>query len=106
MNAEIAMVENETIERGLVAVNGMMYRMRHKRDCLAAAAMGPTVLLSSSPIMSPMFLIVASILDMKRAMQNSPCGSNGNGERFGLLFKEAFAKPNGGEVEREIEVEQ
>ena len=36
------------------------------RDCFAAAAMGPTEALSSSqPIMSPMFPIVTSILDIK-----------------------------------------
>lgn len=34
------------------------------------------------------------------------CSSNRNWERFGLLFKEAFAEPNNGEVERQIEVEQ
>jgi hypothetical protein len=58
--------------------------------------------------MSPIFLIVASILDVKRAMQNSAlaCGSNGNRERFGLLFEEAFTEPNSGEVKGEIEVEQ
>ena len=43
-----------------------------KRDCFAAAAMGPTE--ASQPIMSPMFPIVASILDIKRATQISRVG--------------------------------
>jgi hypothetical protein len=34
------------------------------------------------------------------------CGSNRNRERFGLLFKEAFAELKSGEVERETKVEQ
>ena len=49
--------------------------MRHKKDCLAATATGPTVLSDSHPIMSPKFPIVASILDVKKAMQNSRVGA-------------------------------
>jgi hypothetical protein len=66
----------------------MMCGMRRKRDCLAAAAMGPTVLLSSShPIMSPMFPIVASILDVKRETQNSRVGATGIGSDLGFCSK-------------------
>jgi hypothetical protein len=67
---------------------GMIYGMRRKRDCLAAAAIGPTVLLSSShPIMSPIFLIVASILDVKRVTQNSRVGATGIGSDLGFCSK-------------------
>jgi hypothetical protein len=48
-----------------------MCRIKHKRDCLATAAIEPTVLLLSFYlIILPVFLIVASILDIKRAIQN------------------------------------
>jgi len=45
--------------------------------------------------------------DLGREKSNAElaCGSNGNREKFRLLFKEAFAEPNSGEVEWEIEVE-
>ena len=47
----------------------IIYKIRHKRDCLAVAVIGPSVLLLSSYlIMSPMFLIVALILDVKRVI--------------------------------------
>lgn len=62
-----------------------MCGMRRKKDCLAATATGPTVLLSDShPIMSPMFPIVASILDVKRATQNSRVGATGIGRDLGF----------------------
>ena len=57
-----------------------MCEMRRKKDCLAATSTGPTVLLlDSQPIMSPIFPIVASILDVKRVMQNSHVGATGIG---------------------------
>ena len=66
MNAEIAVVENETMERGLVTVGRHDIRDEAQRDCLAAAVMGPMTLLSSShPIMS-ISLIIASISDAKK----------------------------------------
>jgi hypothetical protein len=65
-----------------------MCRMRCKRDCLAAAAIGPIVTLSlSHPIISPMFLIVASILDIKRATQNSRVGAIRMGSNLGFYLK-------------------
>jgi len=45
-------------------------------------------------------------LGRKKGNTELACRSNGNRERLGLLFKEAFEEPNSGEVEREIEVEQ
>jgi len=79
---------------------GMIWGMRRKIDCLAATAMGPTVLLSSShPIMSPMSPIVALILDVKRSMQNSRVGE-GTGSDLGFCSKrrsrsQAAAKSSG-----------
>jgi hypothetical protein len=46
-----------------------MYKIRRKRDYLAAVVIGLTVILSLSyPIISLIFLIVASILDVNRAI--------------------------------------
>lgn len=46
--------------------------------------------------------------DLKRKKSNVELAykNNGNIERFRLLFKEAFAEPNSGEVERKIKVKQ
>jgi hypothetical protein len=44
-------------------------------------------------------------LGYKKSNAELAYGSNRNGKQFGLLFKEAFAEPNSGEVEREIEIE-
>ena len=43
-------------------------------------------------------------LGLEQSNAELACRSNGNRERFRLLFKEAFAEPNSGEVEREINV--
>lgn len=53
---------------------------------LAAAAMGPKEALSlSQPIMSSMFLIAASILDIKRATQKLRVGATGMGNDLGFF---------------------
>jgi hypothetical protein len=107
VNAEIAVVENESIERDLVAV------CRH--DVGDEAQQRPPRRRSNRTdgiivILPPdhVAYIPDCRFDLGREKSNAElaCGSNGNGERFGLLFKEAFAEPNGGEVEREIEAEQ
>lgn len=78
-----------------------MCGMRRKRDCLAAAAMGPTMLLSSShPITSPRFLIVASTLAVNRTVQNPRVGATGMGNDPGFCSKrrsrsQAAAKSSG-----------
>jgi hypothetical protein len=85
----------------------MMCGMRRKRDCLAAAAMGPTVLLSSTNLIkSPYIPNCCFNLGYEKSNTELARRSNRNRERFGLLFKEAFAEPNSGKVEWEIKVEQ
>ena len=65
-----------------------MCRISRKIDCLAVAATGPTVVLSLSYlVISPIFLIVASILDMKRPMQNLRVGATGTGSDLGFCLK-------------------
>lgn len=58
---------------------------RRRRDCFAAAAKGPTTLLSmGQPMGSPRFEIVASILALSRAMQKSRVGAMGVDRWMGL----------------------
>jgi hypothetical protein len=107
MNTEIAVVENETIERDLVAVcrhdmwdeaqEGLLGRRSNRTD-------GIIIILPPDHVA----YIPDCRFDLGREKSNAElaCGSNGNRERFRLLFKEAFTEPNSGEVEREVEVEQ
>ena len=107
MNAEIAVVENETIERGLVAVGRHdVWDEAQERLFGRRSNRTDSVIVILPP--DHVAYIPNCRFDLGREKGNAElaCGSNGNGERFGLLFKEAFAEPNSGEVEREIEVEQ
>ena len=107
MNAKIAVLENETIERGLVAVcrqdvwDEVQERLLGRRS---NGTDGVIVILPPDHVA----YVPDCCFNLGREKSNAElsCRSNGNVERFGFLFKEAFAEPSSSEVEREIEVEQ
>ena len=101
------MVENETIERGLVAVYRHDVWDEAQERLLGRRSNGTNGDIVTLPP-DHIAYIPNCRFDLGHEKSNAElaCRSNGNGERFGLLFKEAFAEPNSGEVEREIEVEQ
>jgi hypothetical protein len=107
VNAEIAVVEDETIERGLVAFwgnevwdeaqEGLLGRHCNRTDGIIV-------------ILPPDHVAHAPDcrfdLGIEKSNAELACWSNRNRKRFRLLFKEAFAEPDSGEVEGEITVEQ
>jgi len=107
VNTEIAVVENETIERGLVAIcrhnvgdeaqERLLSRRRNGTN-------GVTVILPPDHFA----YVLDCRFDLGREKSHAEIArrSNRNGERFRLLFKEAFTEPNGGELEWDIKVEQ
>jgi hypothetical protein len=107
VNAEIAVVENETIERGLVAVCRHDVWDEAQERLLGRRSNGTDGVIVILPP-DHVAYVPDRRFDLGREKSNAElaCGSNWNGERFRLLFKEAFAEPKGGEVKREIEVEQ
>ncbi len=106
MNAKIAVLENETIERGPVAVcRHDVWDEAQERllGCRSNGTDGVIVILPADHVAyvpDCCFNLRCEKRDAELA-----CRSNGS-ERFGFLFKEAFAEPSSSEVEREIEVEQ
>jgi hypothetical protein len=107
MNAEIAVVENETIKKGLVAVSRHNVWDEAQERLLGRRSNGTDSVVIILPP-DHVAYVPDCRFDLGRDKSNAElaCGSNGNGERFGLLFKEAFAEPKSGEVERETKVEQ
>jgi hypothetical protein len=106
VNAEIAVFENETIERRLAAVcrhdvwDEAQERLLGRRS---NGANGNIVtLLSDYVAYAP---DCRFDLGYKKSNAKLACGGNRNGKQFWLLFKEAFAELNSGEVQREIEIE-
>lgn len=107
MDAEIAVVENETIERGLVAVRRQDMWDEAQERLLCRRNNGNDGIIVTLPANHAAFITNCRFyLGLEKSNKEVACGSNRNGEGFGLLFKEAFAEPNGSEAEREIEVEQ
>ena len=107
MNAEITMLENETIERGLIVASRQNVWDEAQDRLLGRRSDGADgVIVTFPPDHVP--YVPDSSFDLRREKSNAKlaCRSNGNGERFGLLLKEAFAEPCSGEVKREIEIEQ
>ena len=107
MDAEISVVENETIERGLVAISRHDVWDELQERLLGRRSNGTNGVIIILPP-DHVAYVPDCRFDLGRDKSNAElaCGSNGNGERFGLLFKEAFAEPKSGEVERETKVEQ
>jgi hypothetical protein len=107
VNAEIAVLENETIERGLIVICRHDVWDEAQERLLGRRSNGADGVIVIHPP-DHVAYVPDCRFDLGREKSNAKfaCRSNGNGERFGLLFKEAFAEPNSREVEREIEVEQ
>jgi hypothetical protein len=107
VDSKIAVVEYETIERLLVAVywhdvwNEAYERLLGFRGDWTD---GDIVRLPSDHIA----YIADCGLDLRpeKSKAKLACRSDGNGERFRLLFKEAFAKPSSSKIGGEIEAEQ
>ena len=107
MNAKITVLESETIESSLVAV------CRHDIwDEAQERLLGRRSNEADGVIVIPPPNHVAYVPDccFNLGHENSntelSCRSNGNGERYGFLFKEAFAELSSSDVRRETEVEQ
>ena len=107
MDAKIPVVENETIERGLVAISRHDVWDELQETLLGRRSNGTNGVIIILPP-DHVAYVPDCRFDLGRDKSNAElaCGSNGNGERFGLLFKEAFAEPKSGKVERETKVEQ
>jgi hypothetical protein len=107
VNAKIAVLENETIERALVAVcRHDVWDKAQERllGCRSNRTHGVIVILPPDHVA----YVPDCCFYLGREKRNAElaCRSNGNRERFRFLFKEAFAEPSSSEVEREIKVEQ
>jgi len=106
VNAKIAVLENETIERGLAAVCRHDVWDEAQERLLGRRSNG-----SNGGIVTLPPDHVADVPDCrfhlghKKSNAELACGSDRDGKQFGFLFEESFAKPNSGEVERKIEIE-
>ena len=106
MDAEIAVLENETIETGLAAVCRHDVWDEAQEGLLGRRSNGTNGnVIALPPDHVAYFPDCRFDLGHEKSNAEFACGSNRNGKQFGLLFKEAFAEPNSGEVEREIEIE-
>jgi hypothetical protein len=107
VNAKIAVLENKTIERCLVAVCRHDMWDEAQERLLGRRSNGTDGVIVILPP-DHVAYVPDCCFDLGREKSNAElaCRSNGNGERFGLLLKKAFAEPSSSEVEREIEVEQ
>lgn len=107
MNAEIAVLENETIERGLVAVCRYDVWDEAQERLLGRRSNGTNGDIVALPPDHVAYVPDCRFgLGHEKSNAELACGSNRNGKHFGLLFKEAFAESNSGEVEQGIEVKQ
>lgn len=106
VNAEIAVLENETIEGGLVAVCRHNVWDEAQERLLGRRSNGTNGDIVTLPPDHVTYVPDCRFdLGHKKSNAELACGSNRNRKQYGLLFKEAFAEPNSGEVEREIEIE-
>jgi hypothetical protein len=100
-------LENETIERGLAAVCG-----HDVWDKAQERLLGRCSNRTNSDVVTLLPDHVAYVPDCRSDLGHKKSNaelayrSNRNRKQFGLLFNEAFAEPNSGEAEREIEIEQ
>jgi hypothetical protein len=101
------MLENETIERGLVAVHRHDVWDKAQERLLGRRSNGTNSDIVTLPP-DHVAYVPDCCFNLRRENRNAELArrSNGNRERFGLLFKEAFAKPGSSEVKRKTEVEQ
>jgi hypothetical protein len=107
VNAEITVVENETIERALVTIcrHDIWYKTQER--LFGRRSNGTNDVVVILPPNHVTYIPDCCFnLRCKKSNAELACGSNGNRERFRLLFEEAFTEPNSGEVMGEIEVEQ
>jgi hypothetical protein len=101
VNAQIAVVENEAIERNLVTTyRHNMWDEAQERllGCRSNRTDGIISILPPGHI--PYVPDCCFDLGSEKSKAELACGSNGNRDRFGLLFKGTFAEPKGSEVER------
>jgi hypothetical protein len=79
--------------------------MRRKRDSLAAAAIGTDGIISILPP-DHVAYVPDCCFDLGTEKSNAElaCGSSGNRERFGLLFKGTFAEPKAAKSSEGLEM--
>ena len=107
VNAVIAVVENKMIKRGLVAICRHDVWDQAQEGLLSRRGNGTSIIVVALPSDHVIYISDCRFdLGCEKGNVEFACGGNRKGERFGLLFKETFAKPNSGEVERQIETEQ